>query len=207
MGSSEVVNDSYWYPIDNISKIYFCNFLKRTEGKIESFISKQNYVRIGLRINEHRLSFPAKLGKEIERFANDKPVTVYYMGYVSEASNLLPTIHALVQGRDTLKIPYPYYGDPDGKHEFKTAEVDGKISKINRTETGRILSVIMGNDCYVEISYNMAQQLGSFISNGKQLKVIGDERIKKEGEVYEQNLRIITPRKVVADGKEFILNE
>jgi hypothetical protein len=207
LGSTNKVNDAYWYPVDNISEIYFCAFLKKTEGKIESFIYKQNYVRIGLKVGDLRLSFPAKEGKAVARFANDQPVTIYFLGNEGKAANLLPTIQALVQGRDTLKIPYPYYGDPDGKHEFKPAELEGKISKINRSDKGRIISLIMGNDCYVEVGTEMAEQLGTYLVKGNQLKVTGDERIKKEGEIYEQNYRIITPRKVVADGKEFILND
>ena len=205
IGSESKVSDKYWYPIEGVKSVYSFTPLNKTVGKIKSFIYKQNFVRIGLTINQYRLSFPADLGKSIEKFVNEEPVTIYYLGEGDERANLLPTVHAIVQGADSVLIPYHYYGDPDGKHEHKEAELDGKISRVNRSDKGRIISLIMGNDCYVEVSPKMAEQLGNYLSKGKVIKILGDERIKKAGEIYEQNFRIITPRKVVADGKEFIL--
>lgn len=207
IGHKNVVNDQYLYPIPGVKEVYSYTHLKKVEGRIEAFIHKQNYSRIGLVINKERLSFPGDLAKRIQEFANNQEAIIYYSGHSDEKTNLLPTIHAIIQGTDTLIISKDYFGDPDGKHEFKSAELDGKITKVNRTEKGRIISLIMGNDCYVEVDPKMAEQLGPKLKKGEQIKIAGDERIKKDGEIYEKDYRIITPRKVMANGKEFILKE
>lgn len=206
IGYESSVQPSYLYPIQPVERVISFVELKKHTGKIESFIYKQNFVRIGLKLNGERYSFPAELAKSIEKFSNDKPLTVYYNGEVDVKTNLLPTIHAFVQGQDTLKIPSMYYGDPDGKHEHKIAAFEGKVTQVNRSDHGNILSLIVSNDCYVEVDNRMAAQLKEYLSKGKTIKVSGLERIKKEGEVYERNYRIITPQKVEVNGKEFILN-
>ena len=204
-GYKSAVNDRYLYPVQGVKEVYEFTPLEKVEGKISAFVHKQNYSRIGLVINKDRFSFPGELAKRIESFANDQSVTIYYAGRPNEKTNLLPTIHAIIQGSDTLKISKNYYGDPDGKHDYKLAELDGKISRVNHSDRGKIISLILGNDCYVEVDHKMAEQLGDYLTKGTHIKVAGDERIKKEGEIYERNYRIITPRKVVVDGKEFTL--
>lgn len=207
IGYESSVQSGYLYPIQPVERVVSFVELKKQTGKIESFIYKQNFVRIGLKLNGERYSFPAELAKLIEKFSNDKPVTIYYNGEVDAKTNLLPTIHAFVQGYDTLKIPSMYYGDPDGKHEHKIAAFEGKVTQVNRSDRGNILSLIVGNDCYVEVDNRMAAQLKEYLSKGKTIKISGLERVKKEGEVYERNYRIITPQKVEVNGKEFILNK
>jgi hypothetical protein len=208
IGYQTPVKDGYLYPIEDVRDVYSYVPLAKEVGVIQSFIYKQNYVRIGLVINQKRLSFPADYAEKIQVLANGKDVTVYFDKHAEPTThNLLPTVHAIIQERDTILIPSFYYGDPDGKHEHKLTELIGKIVKVNRTNNGRITSLIIGNDGYVEVDPKMAQQLGSYLTKGKELKIIGEERIKKEGEIYEKNFRIITPRKVIANGKEFILNE
>ena len=207
IGYESVVHPEYLYPIENVNRVIsFIELLKQT-GKIESFIYKQNFARIGLKLNGERYSFPAELAKTVEHFVNDKPVTIYYHGLSDEKTNLLPTIQAIVQGRDTLKIPRMYYGDPDGKHEYKSTDLEGKITQVNRADRGDIMSLMIGNDCYIEVDQRMATHLKDYLSKGKSIKISGLERIKKEGEIYERNYRIITPQKVEVNGKEFILNK
>lgn len=99
-----------------------------------------------------------------------------------------------------------YYGGPDGNHDFKSVEVEGTISKVNRTEKGRIISLILDKDFYVEVDAQMEQQLGNLLKKGSNLKISGEERIKKEGEIYEKEYRIITPKRIVTESGEFILN-
>ena len=207
IGYESIVRKEYLYPIENVNRVISFIELTKQTGKIESFIYKQNFARIGLKLNGERYSFPTELAKTVEQFVNDKPVTIYYYGLSDEKTNLLPTIQAIVQGRDTLKIPRMYYGDPDGKHEHKPTELDGKITQVNRSDQGHIISLILANDCYVEVDARMATQLKNYLNKGKTIKISGLERIKKDGEIYERNYRIITPQKVEVNGKEFILNK
>jgi hypothetical protein len=207
IGYESLVRPEYLYPIENVKRVVSFMELKKQTGKIESFIYKQNFARIGLKLNGERYSFPVELAQKVERFATNKPVTIYYHGEGDAKANLLPTIHAFVQGQDTLKIPRMYYGDPDGRHEHKPTELDGKITQVNRSDRGHIISLVVANDCYVEVDPRMATQLKDYLNKGKSIKISGLERIKKDGEIYERNYRIITPQKVEVNGKEFILNK
>jgi hypothetical protein len=197
IGYESIVRPEYLYPIENVVRVVSFMELKKQTGKIESFIYKQNFARIGLTLNGERYSFPVEVAKKVERFAIDKPVTIYYHGDGDDKANLLPTIHAFVQSGDTLKIPRMYYGDPDGRHEHKPAQLEGKITQVNRSDRGHIISLILANDCYVEVDPRMATQLKDYLSKGKSIKISGLERI----------YRIITPQQVEVNGKEFILNK
>ena len=207
LGYASPVKEEFIYPIENVKRLYSFIELTKSEGRIESYVYKQNYVRIGLVINGKRLSFPAERARDIEKLTSDKKVVVYFEGIEDKKSNLLPTIHAIVQERDTLFFQGMYYGGPDGKHEHQAVKVEGVITKVNRTDKGRIMSLILGKDCYIEIDPQMAAQLGDLLKKGTALKVSGEERVKKEGEIYEKEFRIITPKRIVAEQKEFILNQ
>jgi hypothetical protein len=124
-----------------------------------------------------------------------------------EKTNLLPTIHALIQENDTLYFPNQYYGGPDGNHEYKAVQIEGEITKVNRNDKGRIISLLVSKDCFIEVDLQMASQLGNLLKKGTILKVSGEERVKKEGEIYEKDYRIITPKRISADQKEFIVNQ
>lgn len=206
IGFESMVREEYLYPIENVNRVVSFIELEKHTGKIESFIYKQNFARIGLKLNGKRYNFPAELAKTFEKFANAKPVTLYVHGENDNKSNLLPTIHAIVQGADTVKIPSMYYGDPDGKHDHKATTLEGKITQINRADQGNILSLIVSNDFYIEVDQRMATQLKDYLTKGKAIKISGLERIKKDGEIYERDYRIITPQKLEINGKEFILN-
>jgi hypothetical protein len=207
LGYASPVKEEFIYPIENVKRLYSFIELTKSEGRIESYVYKQNYVRIGLVINGKRLSFPAERARDIEKLTTDKKVVVYFEGIEDKKSNLLPTIHAIVQERDTLFFQGMYYGGPDGKHEHQAVKVEGVITKVNRTDKGRIMSLILGKDCYIEIDPQMASQLGDLLKKGTALKVSGEERVKKEGEIYEKEFRIITPKRIVAGQKEFIINQ
>jgi hypothetical protein len=207
MGYESPVKEEFIFPIANVKSVYSFMKLTRLDGKIEAFIHKQNYVRIGAVINGKRLSFPAERARDLEKFANDKKVTVYYNGIEDKKANLLSTIHALIQENDTLYFSNQYYGGPDGHHEHKDVQVEGAITKVNRNDKGRIISLLVSNDCFIEVDPQMASQLGNLLKKGTILKVSGEERIKKEGEIYEKDYRIITPKRIAADQKEFIVNQ
>ncbi|HEU5292668.1 MAG TPA: hypothetical protein VFU05_18595 [Cyclobacteriaceae bacterium] len=206
MGFESPVKESYLFPIQNVKSVYSFVELKKMIGTIDSYIYKQNYVRIGMVVNGKRFSFQAEKARDIERLANGETITIYYDPAEDPKNNILPTIHALVQKKDTIFMPSLYYGGPDGKHEFKSVQVEGTISKLNRSEKGRIISIILNKDCYIEVDPQMEQQLGSLLKKGNNLKISGEERIKKEGEIYEKDYRIITPKRIVAESGEFILN-
>lgn len=202
------INPEYLYLVNGIEKVYPLGWvLEKQKGKIDAFIMKQNSVRIGLNLSGTQLSFPAEFGKAMERFANGKSVTVYYEGSKDERSNLLPSIHAVIQGADTLFINQFFYGAPDGKHEYKPAEVNGKITLLQRAVLNRLTGIVLNEDCFIETDGNLEKQLGTLLKEGVTIKVTGEERIKKEGEVYEKNYRIIAPRRIEVAGKEFILNK
>jgi hypothetical protein len=117
-----------------------------------------------------------------------------------------PELHALVAGADTLKIEKLFfYGGEDVQHDHTAVEVKGTISRISRTDRGKIMSIMIGSDVYVEIDLVTAEQLGQMIRRGNEVVITGDERIKKEGEVYQKDFRIITPRTIKVAGKEFII--
>jgi hypothetical protein len=77
---------------------------------------------------------------------------------------------------------------------------------VNRSDNGRIMSVIIGNECYIEVDNNIEKNLGNYLRRGTLMKINGEERIKKEGEIYSKNYRIITPQKITVDEKEFQLS-
>jgi hypothetical protein len=206
VGYVSPVKEEFLYPIENVKRVYSFIELSKLEGQIESYIYKQNYVRIGLVVDGKRLSFPAERAREIEKL-NSQKIVVYFEGFEDKKSNLLPTIHAIVHQQDTLFFQGMYYGGPDGKHEHQAVEVAGTISRLNRTDNGRIMSLILNKDCYIEIDPQMASLLGDLLKKGTFLKVNGEERIKKEGEIYEKEFRIITPKRIVAQQKEFIINQ
>lgn len=207
IGYESLVREEYLYPVQGVKGVYSFMELKRIEGKIGAFIHKENFVRIGMTVNGKRLSFSSTDARAIEKFANGEDVIVYYNGTEDKKTNLLPTIHAIVHESDTLYSPEMYYGGPDGQHEHKPVEIEGIIAKINRTAGGHIYSLIVNKDCYVEVSSRMAAQLGNFLRKGTELKIHGEERIKKEGEIYEKDYRIISPKRIVAGEKEYILNQ
>jgi hypothetical protein len=205
-GYASPVKEEFLYPIQNVKRVYTYIELTKLEGQIESYVYKQNYVRIGLVVKGKRLSFPAERARDIEKLGSEK-IAIYFEGIEDKESNLLPTIHAIVHQRDTLFFQGMYYGGPDGKHEHQDVQVEGTITKVNRTDKGRIMSLILGKDCYIEIDPQMDSQLGDLLKKGTFLKVSGEERVKKEGEIYEKEFRIITPKRIMAEQKEFIINQ
>jgi hypothetical protein len=133
-------------------------------------------------------------------------VKLYYDGFKGDQRNLLfPTIHGLISKSDTLQMTGFYYGDPDGKHEYKDISSFGTISKVNFSERKRIVSVIVDDKYLIEIDQRTEMQLRSLFKKGSPIKFEGDQRIKKEGEVYQFNYEIVNPKKLILDGREFLL--
>ncbi|NOT76113.1 MAG: hypothetical protein HOP08_14395 [Cyclobacteriaceae bacterium] len=202
------------YPNKDVKEVYHFWRLKNEEGFIKSFLYKQNSVCLGLVIETNegdvRVSFPSNYAQRINKYATGKRMTfcraLQYSSFKEDKIMNPPELHAIISEADTLKIEEAgFYGGADVAHDHKPAVVSGKISKVNRSDRGGIMNVILGNDVYVEITYTTSEQLGKYLKKGIEMEVSGDERIKKEGEIYSEDYRIITPRKVKVDGKEFLL--
>jgi hypothetical protein len=235
--AANVVNDNYYYPMKNVKpgdvvsfigyeytlcegcvypipveELHSFNPLTKVNGKIKSFLHKQNFVCIGMVMatskGDFSFSFPSDHAEAIKKFTERNPeTTAYYLDYKIENQLTPPELHALVANGDTLKIDqFGFYGGADVKHDHKASEIVGKISSVNKSDRGKIMSIIVGNDCYIEIDNNVEKQLGGYLKKGNTIKVNGDERIKKEGEIYSKDYRLITPNKITINEKIFILN-
>lgn len=203
----------YVYPQWNDGEeVYTFVRLYKQEGEVSAYLYKQNYVCIGLAINANgknvSLSFPSDRAKDVVAFAADHgSMTVYYRDYKIEDPLNPPELHALVSGRDSLFIDrFGFYGGADVKHDHKPVTIEGKISTINRSAKGKIMSVILGNDYYIEVDYNVEKQLTGYLKRGNMIKVNGQERVRHEGEIYSKNYRIITPAEITIADKVFLLN-
>jgi hypothetical protein len=206
------VVEGYQYPIEGVTEVYHFSPLTKTSGKLFSYLYKQNSVCIGAKFETSKrkhlsVSFPSDDAERIRRFLKtDSELEIYYNNYKIEGQLHPPELHALVKPGDTLYITkFGFYGGADVKHDHKEITIEGKITRINTSEKGNIISVIVASEYYVEIDAMMAQQLGYFFQKGKEVIIQGKERIKKEGEVYQKDQRIVTPEKVVVDGKTFLL--
>lgn len=207
--------EGYVYPMESVKEVYHLNPIKKKTGTLKSLLFKQNFACIGVRFEvieeeqkkELSLSFPGTEAKRIKAFLQpNEELRIYYGSYslpqLGEGD--LPELHAIIQGQDTLFVDkFGFYGDADGKHDYKQAQITGKITKVSKSEKGNVLSFVVGADSFIEIDALMAQQLGHNFTKGTEITVHGKERIKKEGEIYQKDYRIITPEKIVINGKEF----
>jgi hypothetical protein len=208
MGTS----DGYKYHTSGIKEVYYFNPLTKETGRVFSYLYKQNSVCIGVKFKtdagkELSVSFPSDDAKRVKEFLRpEKKVTVYYHNFKVEGQLHPPELQALIQGTDTLYInSFGFYGGADVKHDHKDITIEGKITKINSSDKGNLRSIIVASEYYIEIDAMMAQQLGFFFQKGKVVSIQGKERIRKEGEIYQKDYRIVVPEKVVVDGKTFSL--
>ena len=85
--------------------------------------------------------------------------------------------------------------------------MSGKIREVVHSDKGRIISLLVNTDVYIEMDPRFEKQIGALLKRGASIEVSGDERIKKEGEVYSKDYRIITPQQISIDGKVYRLNQ
>lgn len=212
IGYAYPAKEGYAYPRWQPQHVYSFVPLTKAQGTVKSFLYKQNYVYIGLviqtRDGEVQLSFPSDMARQVKQFVDEHPsMTAYSSGFKLEDQLNPPELHALASDGDTLKIDrFGFYGGADVKHEHKPTELEGKITALNRSGKGNVISFIVGTDCYIEVDHNMEKQLSSYLKKGNVIKVSGQERIKHEGEIYAKDYRIVTPREITVDGKVFLLN-
>ena len=197
------------WPIEDGS-VYSVRPLTKVEGEIKSFLYKQNYAYIGLVLStnhgELRFSFPSEAAKELKMYADrDDKVIIYYEPEKSPIANNPPGLYAVISNLDTLKITRPFYGSPDGKHESKSIDYKGEIRKIIKDSKGNI-NAILTRDALIE-STTYLNQLRKILKKGMAIEVAGEERIKRPGEVYEKDLKIITPKSAIINGKEYLFQQ
>ena len=203
--------DGYQYPVEGVRQVYTFSKLNREAARMKSFLFKQNHTCIGVKFEttdgkELKLSFPSEKAIEIKEFLDvEQNVKVYFgRDYTTGRFNNLPELHALVQGKDTLTIDeFGFYGGADGKHEHTPVEFEGKITSLSKTPKGNIESIIVGSEFYIEFDAMMAQQFGHKLEKGKKIIIQGQERVKKIGEIYSKNYRIVLPKTVTFDGTTF----
>lgn len=200
----------YVYPVEGVKEVIRYVPLTELSGKIHSFLFKQNYVCIGAKFDcadgrSISVSFPSDHAERIRTFIKpNQSLKFYYHDYKVEGQLNEPELHAIIQGSDTLYIKqFGFYGGADIKHEHTETRVEGKITKVNTSEKGNIISFIVNSDVFIEVDAMMAQQLWYLFKRGTEITIEGKERIKKEGEIYSKNYRIIIPQKVIINGKEF----
>ncbi len=202
----------YVYPIAPVNNVFWFNELIKLEGTVSAFLYKQNFVCIGFvvqsSLGQKRLSFPSDMAQQVKQFTDQHTNVVAYYNEFKIDNQLNPQeLHALVSGSDTLAIEqFGFYGGEDVKHDHQDVVVEGKISAIHKSDRGKIISLIIGKECFVEVDAQMANQLSSYLKKGNLMKITGKERVKKEGEIYSKNFRIIVPQKILIDQKEFEIN-
>jgi hypothetical protein len=203
----------YQYPIENIAAVYSYYSLTKNKGILKSFLYKQNHVCIGAKFlsrqGEVAVSFPSDKAQDIIDFIKpEKDVYFYLHDFTIDNQLNPPELHALVQDKDTLFIRrLGFYGGADVKHEHKAVEVNGRITDVNRLQNGRVYSVIIDNSVYVEIDSRLEKQVTALLKRGKPIVAKGEERIKKAGEVYNRDYRIVTPSAITLEGKVYLLNQ
>ncbi|MBS1681981.1 MAG: hypothetical protein JST48_09730 [Bacteroidetes bacterium] len=205
--------EGYQYPIKDVSEVYSLIILKKEIAELQSFLFKQNHVCIGAKFkkpdgSEFIVSFPAEEAQRVHSFLKPNTELKVYYGreYPINLKYNMPELHAVIQDADTLLIEqFNFFGGADGDHQHADVELKGKITKINKTDRGNVMSVIVASEYYIEIDALMAQQLGTLFHKGKEIIVAGKERVKKIGEIYNKDYRIVTPEKIQIDGKLFQL--
>jgi hypothetical protein len=211
-GTKISYQEGFKYPIDGVTEVYHYIPLRKEIGRVKSLLFKQNFTCIGAKFdlidgNTVSVSFPSDQAGKVKEFLKQKEETkIYYHSYKVEGQLHPPELQALIQGMDTLYVGVlGFYGAADGNHVHTEIEFEGKITKVNTTEKGSIISLIVGSEFYVEVNALMAQQLVLELKKGTQIIIGGKERVKKVGEIYQKEYRIITPEKIVINGKEFSL--
>lgn len=206
------VDPQYAYPINGVKEVFSFSPLIKAQGKIRSMLFKQNSVCIGISVQSGRntieVSFPTQYGEKIKAMS-EKPgkVTLYYSPPPKVKNIHPPELHVLINGTDSLVIDaLGFWGGADGKHEHKPATVSGTITGLNRSDAGKLVSMVLDDEILTEVDAVMERQLGQYLRRGRHLQVKGQERMRKAGEVYAKDYRIIVPQEVLVDGKTFILN-
>jgi hypothetical protein len=204
------VSEGDVYPVAGVQTVYFFQRLHRASGTIQSLLFKQNFVCIGISLSTDRgklsASFPTEFARDVEKFADGRRIDIYVTDYKIEGEPHLPELQAIVSGRDSLLInTIGFYGGADGKHDHVPLTFQGKVTGVTKADSGKIIGVTIDDQYFVEIDGNTARQLGDALRRGKILEISGAERVKKDGEIYSKDYRIVVPYQITVDGKVFLI--
>ena len=202
--------EGYRYPAQGVKEAYYSFPLRKESGRLKALLFKQNHVCIGVRLQRKKgeelsVSFPSDRAMTVKKFIDpDKELRVYYGPYSVLDKHNLPELHAIIQETDTLFIKEAgFYGGADIEHDHEGVEFGGKITGITKTKKGNIESFIVDSQFYIEFDAMMAQLIGHTIEKGKKVIIQGKERVKKIGEIYDKDYRLIIPQKITIDGTTF----
>lgn len=198
------------YPVQGVRKVIHMSQLKKESAQLKSYVYKQNHICVGLKFraengDEFLVSFPTHRARSIKSFLKaDEKVVVFFGDYEGPDRYPMPELHAIIQGKDTLTIEEAgFYGDTEGKRNYQNIDLTGKITKINFTAKGNVHSILIDSRYFVEIDAMLAQQLGLLFRKGTEVKISGQERLRKDGEIFSKDYTIVVPRKVTIGEKTF----
>ncbi|GCC52222.1 hypothetical protein SanaruYs_24580 [Chryseotalea sanaruensis] len=215
VGEEIVRGDGYAYPL-SFTELFYAYEIVKSEGMLKSYLFKQNHVCIGVKFSSAKgdfaVSFPATHAAKVQKFLKpEEPLIIYHSaerGKGQPDDSMAPELHAIIQGKDTLYIEERgFFGGADGKHDHQWVYLEGKIKEIVRSDRGSIINFIVDNEFYIEFDSRFEKQIGSLLKRGLPIKISGEERIKKNGEVYKKNYRIVSPYKIEIGDKTYLLNQ
>ncbi len=215
VGEEIMRGEGYAYPF-SFTELFYAYEIVKSEGTLKSYLYKQNHVCIGLKFSsemgDFAVSIPTYYGERVQKFLKPQERLIIYHSpnrYKTVVDDgMAPELHAIIQGRDTLFIEeHGFFAGADGKHDHQNVYLEGKIKEIVRSNKGSIINFIVDNEFYIEFDTRFEKQIGSLLKRGLPIKISGEERIKKNGEVYKKNYRIVSPYKIEIGDKTYLLNQ
>lgn len=211
MGGAYHFESGMCYPHPEIRGTHSFIELLKAKGVIVSFLFKQNFACIGMRVETEAglmsLGFPSEYAEIIHSIARrNEQITIYYDALETQITPEPTSLHAIIAGRDTVKIGTLFYGGADGEHQHIPVVASGRINQVLKSEKGRMIGLIIDKKYFVETTAAMVDQLREILSKGKWVVIEGDQRIKKKGEVYSKNYEIVVPRKITVEEKTYLVN-
>ncbi len=211
MGGAYHFESGMCYPHPEIRGTHSFIELLKAKGMIVSFLFKQNFACIGMRVETEAglmsLAFPSEYAEIIHSIARrNEQITIYYDALDREVKLEPTSLHAIIAGSDTVKIGTLFYGGADGEHQHIPVVASGRINQVLKSEKGRMIGLIIDKKYFVETTASMVDQLREILSKGKWVMIEGDQRIKKKGEVYSKNYEIVVPRKITVEEKTYLVN-
>lgn len=215
VGEGIARGEGYAYPL-SFSELFYGYEIVKSEGTLKSYLYKQNHVCIGIKFynvaSDFAVSIPSDYGEKVQKFLKpEEPLTVYHSRNRNKSApddSMAPELHAIIQGTDTLYIEERgFFGGADRRHDHRYVYLEGKIKEIVKTEKGNIINFIVDNEFYIEFDSRFEKQIGALLKRGLPVKISGEERIKRSGEVYKKNYRIVSPYKIEVGDKTYLLNQ
>ena len=215
VGEEIVRTEGHAYPLA-FSELFYAHEIVKSQGTLKSYLYKQNHVCIGIKFSNAKgdfaVSLPTYHAERIQKFLKpEEPLIIYHSPNRDKTppdDAMAPELHAIIQGKDTLYIEeHGFFAGADGRHDHQWVYLEGKIKEIVRSDRGNIINFIVDNEFYIEFDARFEKQIGSLLKRGLPIKISGEERIKKSGEVYKKSYRIVSPYKIEIGDKTYLLNQ